>query len=253
MKLTIVGCSGSYPGPDSAASCYLLEEPYQGRTFRIVLDMGNGALGALQRYGDINDIDAILITHLHGDHCLDLCSYYVARRYHPDGPLAPVPVYGPEGAAERMACAGDLPVDPGMNQEFDFHAWDLSSPEKIGPFEVWVASMVHPVTTYGIRVENEHRSLVYSGDSAPTRALVELARDADVLLCESSFVEGEDNPPNLHMTGREAAEHAKSANVGRLLLTHIPPWHERSQVLADAVAAWDGPIELVSAGECYEI
>jgi ribonuclease BN (tRNA processing enzyme) len=199
MKLTIVGCSGSYPGPDSAASCYLLEEPYQGRTFRIVLDMGNGALGALQRYGDINDIDAILITHLHGDHCLDLCSYYVARRYHPDGPLAPVPVYGPEGAAERMACAGDLPVDPGMNQEF------------------------------------------------------ELARDADVLLCESSFVEGEDNPPNLHMTGREAAEHAKSANVGRLLLTHIPPWHERSRVLADAVAAWDGPIELVSAGESYEI
>ncbi len=253
MKLTIVGCSGSYPGPDSAASCYLLEVAYEGRMFRIVLDLGNGALGALQRYGDINQIDAILITHLHGDHCLDLCSYYVARKYHPNGPLATVPVYGPEGTAERMACAGDLPFDPGMKREFDFHAWDPSTPEKIGPFEVWVALMDHPVTTYGIRLEHEHRSLVYSGDSAPTPALVELSRDADVLLCEASFVEGEDNPPHLHMTGREAAQHAQAADVGRLLLTHIPPWHDRSRILADAVSAWNGSIGLVSAGESYDI
>ena len=79
MKVTVVGCSGSFPGPDSAASCYLLEAPYDGRTFRLLLDLGSGALGPLQRYADLESIDAVALSHLHADHCLDLCSFYVFR------------------------------------------------------------------------------------------------------------------------------------------------------------------------------
>nr|MBA2717467.1 MBL fold metallo-hydrolase [Propionibacteriales bacterium] len=71
MKLTVVGCSGSLPGPESAASCYLLEAPYEGRTFRLLLDLGSGALGPLQRYADLAAIDAVALSHLHADHCLD--------------------------------------------------------------------------------------------------------------------------------------------------------------------------------------
>ena len=79
MKLTVVGCSGSFPGPDSPASSYLLEE----EGYRAVLDLGNGALGALQRYASLDAVDAVLVSHLHVDHVIDLCSYYVARRYRP--------------------------------------------------------------------------------------------------------------------------------------------------------------------------
>jgi ribonuclease BN (tRNA processing enzyme) len=94
MRLTVIGCSGSFPGPASAASCYLLEAD----GFRLVIDMGNGALGALQRYAPLFGVDAIALSHLHADHCVDVYSYSIARTYAPDGPQPPIPVYGPAGA-----------------------------------------------------------------------------------------------------------------------------------------------------------
>ena len=98
MRLTVVGCAGSFPGPDSPASCYLLEAD----GFRLVIDFGNGSLGALQRYAALSGIDAVCLSHLHIDHCVDLYSYSVARAYHPDGQLPAIPVYGPAGTAERI-------------------------------------------------------------------------------------------------------------------------------------------------------
>jgi ribonuclease BN (tRNA processing enzyme) len=253
VKLTIVGCSGSYPGPDAPASCYLLEAPYEGRTCRILLDLGSGAFGALQHFVDVRDIDAVLLSHLHADHCLDLCGYYVFRRYHPGGSLPPIPIYGPRGTANRIGRACDVPVEPGLTQRFEFRSWDVSVPEKIGPFEVRLARVDHPVEAYAMRLGHDGRTLVYSGDTGPCPALVALAHRADTLLCEASFVEGERKRPGLHMTGREAAEHARDAGVSRLLLTHLPPWHDPLRVLGEAIRAWDGPIELVTKGATYEI
>jgi ribonuclease BN (tRNA processing enzyme) len=93
MRLTVVGCSGSMPGPDSAASCYLLEAD----GFRLVVDLGNGALGGLQRYTALSRIDAVALSHLHADHCLDMCPLWVARKYADEGPLPSIPAYGPAG------------------------------------------------------------------------------------------------------------------------------------------------------------
>ena len=90
-----------------------LEADDGGRTWRILLDLGSGALGALQRYADPLAIDAVFLSHLHADHCLDLCGYYVLRRYHPDGHQPLIPVWGPAGTADRMARAYDLPARPG--------------------------------------------------------------------------------------------------------------------------------------------
>src|ERR1700721_2646696 len=98
MRLTVVGCSGSFPGPDSAASCYLLEAD----GFRLVVDMGNGSLGALQRYTGLFYVDAVCLSHLHADPCVVLYSYSVARTYSPAGPQPAIPVYGPAGPAGRI-------------------------------------------------------------------------------------------------------------------------------------------------------
>ncbi len=108
MRLTIVGCSGSFPGPDSPASCYLVEaDDDSGRTWRVLLDLGNGSLGPLQRHVDLADLDALLISHLHPDHYMDACGLYVARRYHPAGAVGPaLPVYGPTGIACPAGPAG---------------------------------------------------------------------------------------------------------------------------------------------------
>ena len=93
MRLTIVGMAGSFPAPDSPASCYLVE--HDGH--RIVLDLGNGAFGPLQGHTDIYGIDGVVLSHLHADHCIDFTSYYVARKYHPDGAKPSIPVLGPTG------------------------------------------------------------------------------------------------------------------------------------------------------------
>lgn len=251
MKLTVIGASGSYPGPDSPASCYVLEQEHEGRTWRVLLDLGNGALGALHRYVDPLVIDAVLISHLHADHCLDLCGYYVMRKYHPDGPAPRIPVWGPKGTANRMARAYDLPKDPGMHEEFDFRHYDGEF--TVGPFTVRPSRVAHPVTAYALRITAGGRTLAYSGDTGACSALIEAARGADVFLCEASFLEGVENPPDLHLTGKEAAEAATEAGVGLLLLTHVPPWHDTQAVLADAKPEFSGPLELAKPGTTYDI
>jgi ribonuclease BN (tRNA processing enzyme) len=253
MRLTVVGCSGSFPGPESAASCYLVEAPYAGRTYRLLLDLGNGALGALQRHLDPLDVDAVALSHLHADHFFDLASYYVYRRYHPKAPHPRVPVYGPRGTASRLARAYDLPEEPGMGTEFDFATWPASGVVEVGPFEIRVRRMAHPVETYGMRITVDGSVLAYSGDTGPCDALRTLAAGADVLLAEAAFVESAEHPTDLHLTGRDAAEQAAAAGVGRLLLTHIPPWNDPAEVLADARPVFDGPLEVVRAGATYEL
>src|ERR671939_151506 len=147
MRLTVLGCAGSFPGAESACSAYLVEA--QG--FGLLIDLGSGALSALQRYASLDAVDAIVLTHLHADHMLDACPFVVVRRYAPDGPKPPVPVYAPLGAGERISAAYS-----GDN---------------------------HPVETYGIRVEQGGRVIAYSSDTAPCEALLRLDAGADLFLC----------------------------------------------------------------------
>ena len=203
MKLTIVGCSGSLSGPDSAASSYLVQAPYQDRTFSLLLDFGPGAMGALYRYLDPRELDAIALSHLHADHCLDLCGYYVAACYSPSAPWPRRPVYGPANAASRIAQAYEVSHSngavsehgPSMAKHFDWRTWQPS--QRIGPFTVRAVRVAHPVEAYAIRVQEDvpgGGAMVYSGDTGPTEALVQLANSVDLLLVESSFLDDPDNP-----------------------------------------------------------
>jgi ribonuclease BN (tRNA processing enzyme) len=240
---TIVGCAGSFPGPESCASCYLIDTD----GFRLVLDLGNGALGALQRYAGLEQIDAICLSHLHADHCIDMCCYSVAQTVHPGGPRARIPVYGPARTAERLGLAMGLEPGTSMTDAFEFA--DLAPGTlEIGPLRVTTAHMNHPVETFGFRIEHAGQVLAYSADTGPTPELVSLAAGADVLLCEASFLDGPGLPPDLHLTARQAAEHAARAGVGQLVLTHLVPWNDPAATLEQAAAAFDGPLALASSG-----
>lgn len=258
MRLTVVGCSGSYPGPESPASCYLVEADEDGRTWRILLDLGSGALGRLHDFADPLSIDAVFLSHLHPDHWFDMSGYYVLRKYHPAGAQPPIAVHGPQGCAQRMARAYGLPEEPGMTGEFSFVEYDGrrpggGGPFRIGPLEVDVAQVVHPVDAYAIRVSHRGRTLVYSGDTDACESLAELARGCDLLLAEASFREGDDNPPGLHMTGRQAAELAVKAGARRLVLTHVPPWYDPRDSLEEARPVFDGALDLARTGATYEL
>lgn len=251
MRLTIVGCSGSYPGPESPASCYLLEADDGARTWRVLLDLGSGALGALQQYVDPLTIDAVLVSHLHADHCLDLCGFYVLRKYHPDGAQPSIPVWGPPGTADRMARAYDLPVDPGMTAEFDFHEW--SGPVTVGPFSVIPVPVAHPVPAFGMRISANGVTVGYTGDTGPCAAVDEVAREADLFLAEASFLSGKDNPPDLHLTGADAGAAAARGGAKRVVLTHVPPWHDAELALAEAGTTYDGPLTLAHTGASFDL
>jgi ribonuclease BN (tRNA processing enzyme) len=246
VRLTVVGCSGSAPGPASAASCYLVE--HDG--FALLLDLGNGAFGSLLALADPARVDAVYLSHLHADHCLDIAPFIVWHRYSGRSPGKPVPLYAPTGAERRLALAYDGDGSP-IDDVFDVLAVGAGT-FRLGPFEVTTARTAHPVECYAARLSAGGRTLVYTGDTGPCPAVVALARGADVLLSEAAHPDRPGLPADLHLTGREAGEHAAAARVGRLLLTHVPAWVDAGEQLAAARAAFPAT-ELVRPGAVYEL
>jgi len=248
MRLTVLGCAGSFPGPESACSAYLVE----AEGYRLLIDFGSGSLSALQRYADMNRIDAIILTHLHCDHMLDACTYIVVRRYDPSGPKPPLPLYAPLGAAERISAAYSADNEP-LDDVYTFYGLQPGT-FPIGPLMVTVDRVNHPIETYGVRIEHDGHVLTYSSDTAPCEPLLRLAAGADLFLCEASYLDGADNPPGLHLTGGEAGEAATKAGVGRLLLTHlVPAWVSEASIVDAACAAYAGPVEVVRPGARYDL
>lgn len=252
MRITVLGCSGSVVGPDSPASGYLLTAP---DTPPLVIDFGGGVLGALQRYADPNQVH-VLLSHLHADHCLDLPGLFVWRRYHP----TPAPdkglMFGPSDTWARLAAAssplgGDL---DDFTDIFEVREWVDGEAVQLGSVTVLPRLVSHPTESYGMRItDSGGATLVYSGDTGACESLVELARGAEVFLCEASWTDSPQRPPHLHMSGTEAGRIATRAGVGELLLTHIPPWTSREDVISEAKAEFDGPVHAVVPGEAIEI
>ncbi|MPZ65813.1 MAG: MBL fold metallo-hydrolase [Pseudonocardiaceae bacterium] len=253
MRLTVLGCSGSVPGPDSPASGYLL----RAGGIAVALDLGNGTLGALQRVLDPFDLDALVLSHLHPDHCADVPSLVVYRRYHPEPPhRRRLPLHAPTEAPTRLAAASATSAaELATTDLFDVFDFRPLGPRTIhiGGFEIVTAEVAHPCEAYAIRVSHGGHSLVYTGDTGPCDHLAGFAAGTDVLLAEASWPHRADNPAGVHLSGREAGELAAASGSGRLLLTHVPPWTSPQQVLGEARTAHDGPVELVQAGADYQI
>jgi ribonuclease BN (tRNA processing enzyme) len=139
-----------------------------------------------------------------------------------------------------------------MTEEFTFHFYPTTA-FTIGPFTITAAEVTHPVTAYSMRIEADGRTLTYSGDTSTCPALVDSARDADLFLCEASFLHGRENPPDLHLTGVEAGQMATAAGARRLVITHVPPWHDADEMLREAAQSYTGPLELAAPGKTYDV
>jgi ribonuclease BN (tRNA processing enzyme) len=255
VRLTVLGCVGSSPGPNAAASGYLVTA---GDT-RFTVDLGNGTLAALLAVCDPFMLDAVLFSHLHPDHCSDFSALTVLRRYHPAPSRDPrthrLPVYGPSDSHARFIAAyapnAAEAAETNLTDVFTFGSYE--TPVTIGPCRVTAARVAHPCEAYGVRIECEGRSLCYTGDTGPCDALLPLADGVDVLLSEASWTHAPDRPADLHLSGREAGELATAAGVGRLVLTHVLAWADSSAVLAEAKAAFAGEVTLAEAGAEYPI
>lgn len=248
MRLTVLGCAGSFPGPEAACSAYLVE----AEGFRLLVDFGPGSLSALQRYAGLLAVDAVLLTHLHPDHCLDAVSYVVVRRYAPGAPLPPIPMYAPAGAPDRLAAAYSADRSP-VDDVYTFYGLQPGT-FPIGPLTVTVDQVNHPVETYGVRLAHGESVIAYSADTGPCDPLIRLAQGADLFLCEASYLDDEPHPSDLHLTGREAGAAATKAGVRRLLLTHlVTAWGSEAITFAEASAEFDGPIDILRPGSRYDL
>lgn len=252
MRLTVVGCSGSVPGPASPASCYLVEaEDADGRTWRVVLDLGSGALGPLQRYCDPLEIDAVAISHLHPDHCADLAGLHTYLSYHPDGPSETV-VHGPFGTASRM---DQLRGEGDSTRVITTAAWQSGQAVHIGPIAITPESVTHSVPAYAMRIEGpselpsrDRAVIAYSGDADVCDGLTKVAAGVDVFLCEASFLEGDDVPAGLHVTAADAGRVAQASACDRLIITHLPPWVDPNVTLAEVAAHYRGTLDAARPG-----
>jgi len=254
VRLTVVGCSGSFPGPQSPASCYLLQAEHAGRTWSVVIDLGNGSLGVLQRHIDPLALDAIVLTHLHADHFLDICGLYVMQKYHPgDEPRLAIAVHGPADTPERVALAyygrPSVPVP-----EFEFRPLLDGVAFHVGPFRFLPRRVEHPVEAYGFRVEVGGRVVAFTGDTDECPQLADLLHGADLALADSAFVDGRDHAPGIHLSGSRAARAAVAAGgVRRLMLTHIPVWNDPEVCRAQAAAVWPDEVEIAHSGLVVEL
>lgn len=260
MKLTVVGCAGSFAGPDSPASCYLVQAEHEGRLWNLLLDLGNGALGALQRFIDPLTIDAVVLSHLHPDHCADLSGLHVVLRYHPHlERTISVPVWGPRGTAGRIARGAGVTEEEAAHPELlapEYEFRELSDGESFetGPFTITAYRVNHPVEGYGLRVEADGKVLAYTGDTDSSPALTPLLTGADLALTDSAFADGRDEAEGIHLSGRRAAEAAVAAGgVRRLMLTHIPSWNDPEQCRSEAATVWPGDVELAEPFASYDV
>ncbi|WP_232664704.1 MBL fold metallo-hydrolase [Pseudonocardia sp. TRM90224] len=261
MRLTVLGCSGSGPGPTSPASGYLVE----AGDAHLVMDLGNGTFGAMQRHLDPWQLDGILFSHLHPDHCADFSALTVHRRYHPFPPHDPkehrLPVHAPAEAPQRFAnayaaSAAEL-AETDLDDVYDFRPLTDGATAELAGTTIHTRRVDHLCEAYGLRIEHNGRSIVYSGDTGACPALIELATGADTLLCEATWPHTtqfyDEPPPGVHLSGRQAGEHATAAGVGKLLLTHVAAWWNPDDILAEAKAAFDGPVELVRPDQAYDV
>lgn len=255
MQLSVLGCSGTVPAATGGCSAYLLR--HDG--FTVLIEVGTGAVSALLRRGGADGrrlpaIDAVFVSHLHADHWIDLVPLSYVRHYQPGGPGAPVAVHAPPAARDQLVAAGGWPVEGEHALHTDWRFVDTATGRReIGPFTVDLAPVVHPEVCHASRWTAGGRSLVFSGDTGACDALVDLARGADVGLFEASWYDADDPPPDVHLTARQAAEHANRSGVGRLLLTHVTPWGDLARTEAEAAGVAEMPAAAVRTGEAYEV
>ncbi|HVL48609.1 MAG TPA: MBL fold metallo-hydrolase [Candidatus Thermoplasmatota archaeon] len=252
MKLTILGCDGAGVPTGSG---HLVE--HAGT--RLVADLGNGVLGELARHADLDAVDGLFLTHLHADHVSDFPAFALLRRFRG---ARPFPVFGPPGTRallERLVALFHADPAPYL-APFEVHELAAGFRARVGSLEVEAAPVAHNVPAFALRARPAAGGplLVYTGDTRAGPEALEAARGADLLLAEATFQDprpGAAAEPSRahHMTAREAGALARGAAAKRLVLTHLTMLLDRSVSTREAREAFDGPVDVASAGRVFPL
>ena len=279
MRVRILGTGGGCPGPGRFGPGFLIETSRD----RILLDCGSGIAGQLLAVCDLDDLDAIVLTHLHADHIVDVVTIaygLLNRAQAADAkPSKQIPLYIPRGEAAALraisAAFGHpswklrdvLGASPAYQQLVEETArigdplfallppteYDPDGEFTIGDCRFVTRSMRHGPTTAALRITSEDVTFVYSGDTSPTPALAEIAANADLFLCEAMASPIGPRFYDSHITPGEAGAVAQQAGIRRLILTHLSPFANEAHVLHDAQRSFAGSVSLAREGDIFEL
>ncbi|MFI5485671.1 MBL fold metallo-hydrolase [Micromonospora echinaurantiaca] len=241
MRLRVLGGCGAWPEAGQACSGYLVEQD----GFRLLVDVGYATVPRLLEWLDADQVDAVFVSHGHPDHCADLNPLLRARALR-DDPPAPLPVYAPPGALDAV-----LALDrPGMLAgAYTLHEITLGGRLDIGPFLAQTFPLPHWVPNAGVRLTAGGRALAYTGDTGPSPELPNLAREADLLVAEATYVDEVPEDSRRYLSSaRQMGRLAAAAGVGHLLLTHLWPGTDPAAAHAAAGDGYDGETDVATAG-----
>jgi ribonuclease BN (tRNA processing enzyme) len=258
----VLGKSPSWQDAAGACSGYLIQED----DFTLLLDCGNGVFSKLRPVCDYVDVDAVLISHMHADHFLDLVPFSYALSYAPR--QQPVPVggfpgtkfparpdlYVQSGATEVLRrVVGSWGNDDLVDKAFAIQEYEEQDELEIGPLTVRFCEVPHFTVTYAIELSSNGSRFTFSADCSPNDRLIQFARDTDLLLIEGTLPRPERTGIRGHLTPREAGEHGREASARRLVLTHYSDEMDPEWAHAEAEEAFGGPVELAREGEVYTV
>jgi ribonuclease BN (tRNA processing enzyme) len=253
VRITVLGKSPAWQDADGACSGYLVE----GGGQRVLLDCGPGVLGKLRGVVDYREIDAVVISHLHADHVLDLVPFASGLRYGPRrqaGPARPR-LLAPPGGREQLAA---LCAATGMHAEhietgFALTVYDPADTPMLGGLAVRFTPVPHFIPCNAVELAEDGRRFTFSADCAPNDGLCEFARDTDLLLIEATLPRPEPDGDRGHLTPAEAGEHGARANAHRLVLTHFSDELDSAWAKSEAERTFGAPVDLAREGAVYEI
>lgn len=249
MRLRVLGSNGTYPTPGRACSGYLVEA---GGTV-VMLDAGHGTAAVLQEAGAASRLTAIVLTHGHPDHCADVFALLNLYRMGPE-PRSGITLLAPAGVAEAVAGFIGAGPDHGIHRVFEWRQTAPGDTTLLGEITLRFGRAEHSVAALVVALEADGRRLVYSGDTGPGGDLPSLAAAADLLLCDATLqgpVGGGARPD--HLSAAEAGALARAAGVRRLYLTHLAPKLDPAVSIAEAAAAFSGPVAWASPGLEVEV
>ena len=243
MKITTIGWWGAYPNAGEATSGYLL----QSEGFSVLIDCGSGVLAQLQKYTALQTIDAVVLSHYHSDHVADLgCLQYASRILMDLGQRKqPLKIYG-HAQDKNFDTLNYLQYTTG-------YAFDNQTNLQLGPLKFTFCRNIHPDPCYSMRIEENDLALVYIADTGYTDDLVEFARKADLLLCESSLYDEYQGRIPGHLAAGETGHIADAADVQHLVLTHLPHFGNHSMLVEQACRKYIGTVELATTGKCWRL
>lgn len=246
MRLTVLGSNGTYPTPGRPASGYLVESETV-----VMLDCGPGTFPELLGRGVVPA--AVVLTHRHGDHCLDVLSLFNHLRFdRPD--IRRLPLLAPRGVYGRLAEFVGAGPGHAFHEVFERRWVEPGDRVDVGDLSLSFGEAMHPVPAVCVTVESGGARLVYSGDTGPGGDLMAMAQGADLLLCEATN-QGPvpEDRYGYHLYAVEAGSVAATAGAARLIVTHLAPTLDPAVSVAEAAAIFDGPVEHATAGMEVEL